>query len=100
MDYSCGDLPGVIAAALAARSEVLEAYLFGSNATGRAAPHPDVEVAVCVDRARARAGPFGRRAELTTHLRAVLDTNEVEMPWGSTTRRPCSITGFCAMVCG
>ncbi|MEW6688034.1 MAG: nucleotidyltransferase domain-containing protein [Pseudomonadota bacterium] len=35
--------------ALEARGEVLDAYLFGSQATGRAQAHSDIDVAVCID---------------------------------------------------
>lgn len=68
-----------IAALLAPREEVLEAYLFGSRATGRDQPHSDVDIAVYVDERRAARGGFGYAAELTTALMSGLGTNDVDV---------------------
>jgi hypothetical protein len=68
-----------IAAILAKRDEVLEAYLFGSHATGLAQPHSDIDVAVYVDERRAAHGGYGYAAELATALIAGLGTNEVDV---------------------
>ncbi|MCA8966518.1 MAG: nucleotidyltransferase domain-containing protein [Planctomycetes bacterium] len=68
-----------IRAALAPREEILEAYLFGSQATGRAQPHSDVDVAVFVDAERATHSGFGYPAELTTALMAALRRNDVDV---------------------
>lgn len=68
-----------IAAALAPREEVLEAYLFGSQATGRAQLHSDIDVAVYIDESRAPRPPFGYAAELTTLLISALGTNAVDL---------------------
>jgi len=68
-----------IAALLAPRQEVLEAYLFGSQATGRAQPHSDIDVAVYVDEAGAVHSGYGYPAELTTVLMAGLRTNRVDV---------------------
>jgi predicted nucleotidyltransferase len=68
-----------VAAILAPRDEVLEAYLFGSRATGRAQPHSDIDVAVYVDERRAAHGGFGYAAELATALIAGLGTNDVDV---------------------
>lgn len=68
-----------VAAILAPREEVLEAYLFGSHALGRAQPHSDIDVAVYVDERRAVHGGFGYVAELATALIAGLGTNEVDV---------------------
>ena len=65
--------------ALAAREEILEAYLFGSRARGEARPESDVDVAVYIDEALADDGHWGYRAELTTYLMVALDTNEVDV---------------------
>ena len=65
--------------ALAAREEILEAYLFGSRARGGARPDSDIDVAVYVDEACADDGHWGYQAELTTDLMAVLGTNEVDV---------------------
>ena len=43
---------------LARRSEVLEAYCFGSQARGDAAAHSDLDVAVYVDRGACRRRPL------------------------------------------
>ncbi len=58
--------------ALRERPEVLEAYLFGSQARGDAHTGSDVDVAVFIDRDRAGAAPFGYPAELATVLAAAL----------------------------
>jgi len=64
---------------LAGRHEILEAYLFGSRARGDAAGHSDVDVAVYLDRARARDGGFGYEAELGADLMSCLGTNDVDV---------------------
>jgi predicted nucleotidyltransferase len=76
---SAAELSGRISAILAPRDEVLEAYLFGSRATGRAQPHSDIDVAVYVDERRAVHGGFGYAAELATALIAGLGTNGVDV---------------------
>jgi predicted nucleotidyltransferase len=68
-----------IAALLAPRDEVLEAYLFGSHATGRNQPHSDIDIAVYVDTRRATHGGFGYAAELTTILMSGLRTNDIDV---------------------
>lgn len=68
-----------IAAALAPREEVLEAYLFGSQATGRAQPHRDIDVAVYIDESQAARPAFGYVAELTTLLMLAFGTNAVDL---------------------
>ena len=61
------------------RVEVLDAYLFGSSAAGRAQSHSDVDVAVFVEPELATGGPFGYRAELATVLIAGLGSNAVDV---------------------
>lgn len=61
------------------RAEVLEAYLFGSAAQGRAQPHSDIDVAVFVDERRCPRGSFGYRAGLTTHLIAGIGCNSIDV---------------------
>ena len=68
-----------LAALLAPRGEVLEAYLFGSRARGKAQPHSDIDVAVYVDETLADDGNFGYRAKLTTVLMAGLGYNDVDV---------------------
>ena len=65
--------------ALSPREEILEAYLFGSRARGRARRDSDVDVAVYVDEARVRASAWGYRADLTTDLMVALGTNDVDV---------------------
>lgn len=68
-----------IAAALTPREEVLEAYLFGSQASGRAQPHSDIDVAVYIDEQRAPESAYGYAAELTAVLMSALGTNAVDL---------------------
>ena len=72
-------LPVRLARALASRDEVLEAYLFGSRARGRAGPDSDVDVAVYIDETAAEKGHWGYRAELTTDLMVALGTDDVDV---------------------
>ena len=68
-----------VAGALAAREEVLEAYVFGSRARGKARPDSDVDIAVYVDEARAHDGIWGYRAELATALAAAFGAVDVDV---------------------
>lgn len=68
-----------IATLLESHTEILEAYLFGSQATGRAQPHSDIDVAVYVDSDRLSPGGFGYAAELTAALMSGLGTNAVDV---------------------
>jgi len=65
--------------ALERREGVPEAYLFGSQITGRAQPHSDIDVAVCVDGRRASHGGYRYQAELATVLMSGLGVNEVDV---------------------
>lgn len=65
--------------ALQSRSEILEAYLFGSRARGDGHAGSDVDVAVYFDEARAEHSPWGYSADLTTDLMDALDTNDVDI---------------------
>lgn len=72
-----------LAALLAPRDEVLEAYLFGSQARGDARADSDVDVAVFVNPERL-AGlehqhPFGYDAELLTDLMSGLRSERVDV---------------------
>ncbi len=68
-----------LAAALAARVEVLEAYLFGSQARGDAQPHSDVDVAVYLDPAAPDRTAFGLDAEIAADLMRALGRSDVEV---------------------
>ena len=75
-----------LADASAAREEILEAYLFGSHARGKARPDSDINAAVYIDEATADDGNRGYRAELTTDLMVALETNDVDMEIPGMTR--------------
>jgi predicted nucleotidyltransferase len=64
---------------LSARPEILEAYLFGSQARGGGQPHSDVDVAVYVDPEHSLDSLFGYAAELTAELGTVLQSNDVDV---------------------
>jgi len=66
-------------AALAGRSEVQEAYLFGSQARGDAGALSDVDVAVYVDPAALERPGFGIQAELGADLQAALSRSDVDV---------------------
>lgn len=68
-----------LADALRLRPEVLEAYLFGSQARGDSQAHSDIDVAVYIDLERAGDPPFGYAAELTSHLMKALGRNDVDV---------------------
>ena len=65
--------------ALEPRAEILEAYLHGSQAKGRAQAHSDIDVAVYVDESRAPGCGYGYAAELTSHLMSALGTNRIDV---------------------
>lgn len=64
---------------LAQRPEILEAYLFGSQARGDASARSDVDIAVFIDRERELPSPWGYAAELITDLMAALGHNRVDV---------------------
>jgi predicted nucleotidyltransferase len=68
-----------VAAVLATRPEILEAYLFGSHARGVDQAHSDVDIAVFIDVEKIDPGPFGYRSELTSLLMSGLGTNAVDV---------------------
>ena len=67
--------------ALVGRAEILEAYLFGSQARSAAASHSDVDVAVYVDREYLRGvrTPFGYDAGLASELMRALSRSDVDL---------------------
>jgi uncharacterized protein len=76
---SANTLVGKLAAALASRSELREAYLFGSHALGLAQPHSDIDVAVYVDEHALGTSGYGYAAELTAYLMQQLATNAIDV---------------------
>lgn len=79
MPNSANTLVGELATALTSRTEVLEAYLFGSHALGRAQRHSDIDVAVYVDEHAVATGGYGYAAELTAFLMQQLSTNAIDV---------------------
>lgn len=73
------DLDERLARLLEPRSEVLDAYLFGSQARGEAQAHSDVDVAVYVDDRLMDDSGFGYRARLTADLMAGLGLNLIDV---------------------
>jgi len=65
--------------ALQARAEIQDAYLFGSQATGRAQSHSDIDVAVRVDDGSLGGPEYGYAAELTAHLMSALGSNDIDV---------------------
>jgi predicted nucleotidyltransferase len=65
--------------ALAARPEVREGYLFGSQARGDADADSDVDVAVFVEEEALERPGFGYAAELGSALQAALKRSDVEV---------------------
>lgn len=78
-DTRLAEMERRIALALEPRDEVLEAYLFGSQATGAAQGHSDIDIAVYVDATRPVRPGYGYAAELTAHLMHALGTNEIDV---------------------
>jgi len=76
---SASDLVERLRACLLARSEVLDAYLFGSQARGDAARHSDLDIAVYLDEAISRSYPFGYSADLASDLMRCVSRNDVDV---------------------
>lgn len=79
MPTAPSDLPARIAGALDGRPEILEAYLFGSQARGRAGPLSDIDVAVYVNRTLADDSGLGYAASLAADLMAALSRDDVDV---------------------
>ncbi len=79
MDDLAQAFVGDLAAALAPRTEVREAYLLGSHARGLAKPHSEIDVAVYVDARALVTSGYGYTAELTAYLMQQLGTNEIDV---------------------
>ena len=66
--------------ALSPRTEIAEAYLFGSQATGRSQAHSDIDVAVWVDPPNfGEELPYGYQANPSSYLMQALSTNEIDV---------------------
>ncbi|MBC7324887.1 MAG: nucleotidyltransferase domain-containing protein [Moorella sp. (in: Bacteria)] len=64
------------------RPEIIVAYLFGSQATGKAGPLSDVDLAFLIDSGRIEAesrGGYGYHAQLIAELMKLLGTNDVDV---------------------
>jgi predicted nucleotidyltransferase len=68
-----------LAESLGPREEILEAYLFGSAATGSGQPHSDLDVAVYLADPRPEASPFGYAADLAAALMRALEAPRVDV---------------------
>jgi predicted nucleotidyltransferase len=66
-------------AVLALRPEVLDAYLFGSQARGDAGPLSDIDIAVYVDAEALQRPGFGIQSEIGSDLQAGLGRSDVDV---------------------
>lgn len=73
------DLQARLTRALEPRPEILDAYLFGSQARGDAGALSDIDVAVYIDESLTEPGPYGYDAELITDLMTELGTNDIDV---------------------
>lgn len=78
-DLSSTDLQSRLTQALEGREEILEGYLFGSQAIGLVQAHSDIDVAVYVAPDYPLDGGFGYQAELTAVLMSSLQTNAIDV---------------------
>lgn len=73
-------LEAVLKSFFSARPEVQLAYLFGSQATGKANRLSDVDVAVLTDPSQVKKNlPYGYKAEIATDLMKLLKTDRVDV---------------------
>lgn len=68
-----------LAESLGPREEILEAYLFGSAATGSEQPHSDLDIAVYLADPRPKASLFGYAADLAAALMRALGAPRVDV---------------------
>ena len=73
------DLEARLTRALEPRPEILEAYLFGSQARDDAGALSDIDVAVFIEEELAEPGPYGYDAGLITDLMTELGTNDIDV---------------------
>jgi hypothetical protein len=76
---SVSDLVERLGSCLSARAEVLDAYLFGSQARGVAAQHSDLDVAVYLDEKASASYPFGYRADLAAEVMRCVRRDDVDI---------------------
>jgi predicted nucleotidyltransferase len=79
MSVDAASVAAPVTSVLAPRTEVLEAYLFGSIARGQRQPHSDVDVAVYIDMGLLSAPVIDFQADLTADLMQALRTNAVDV---------------------
>jgi predicted nucleotidyltransferase len=72
-------LEGRLTKVLSGRPEILDAYLFGSQARGTAQARSDVDVAVYLDPATDLHRGFGVDAEIAADLMSALGRNDVDV---------------------
>lgn len=73
------DLEARLTKALEPRPEILDAYVFGSQARGHAGALSDIDVAVYIDDREDEPRPYGYEADLITHLMRELRTNNIDV---------------------
>ena len=73
------ELVNVLTQALSDRPEILDAYLFGSQARGTARADSDVDVAVYLDPATDINAGFGVDAAIATDLMRALGRNDIDV---------------------
>jgi predicted nucleotidyltransferase len=78
-DTARASLAHRISQALEGHPEVLDAYLFGSQASGRVQSHSDVDVAVYLDPSLPSTSPYGVAAQLGSTLMSALGRNDVDV---------------------
>lgn len=71
-------LSAKLVALLEPREEILEAYVFGSTATGSATTHSDVDLAVYLAD-EPPASPFGYAADLASAVMRAVETNAADV---------------------
>jgi len=79
LEETTDDELDVLRTCLAARSEILEAYLFGSLGRGDSSPHSDLDVAVFIDDSSPGSFPYGYRSDLASALARALQRDDVDV---------------------
>jgi hypothetical protein len=79
VQFARPELVSKLAETLSGRPEILEAYLFGSQARETAREHSDVDVAAYVDQATDMNRGFGLDAEIAADLMSALGRSDVDV---------------------